>query len=263
MRKLSSVEQKTIQLEILDSIHDFCESRGLIYSLCGGTMIGAVRHQGYIPWDDDIDLMMPREDYERFKASYHDPCNEVIDLSLMDACEEQFMKVSRRGTLMEDIVAHRRLWGVNVDIFPVDGMPEDYLPYTRKLQDIHAKIAENCPYYKTVSHNKFYWLSRYFIKRLVKMQFVNTLELKSFLNEQALAHLPQDSPLSTVIYGDFKIFPFPTSMFYDIKEVRFEGKMYKCISNSDLYLRTVYGDYMTLPPKEKQVTHHLYDSFIL
>ncbi len=263
MKKLSPARQKSIQLEILDSIHEFCNREGLLYSLCGGTMIGAVRHQGYIPWDDDIDLMMPREDYERFKALYKSEENEVIDLSVMDSCEEQFMKVSRKGTVMEDIVARRRLWGVNVDIFPVDGMPADYVPYTTYLQSLHREVVENCKLYKAATKNKAYWYVRYAVKRLVHCSRINVLSCKERLNKAALAQLPGNSPLSTVIFGDFRVFPFKTEMFYNIADIVFEGKAYKCIKDTDLYLRTVYGDYMQLPPEEKRVSHHLYDSFVV
>lgn len=261
MIKLDIRDLRRIQLEILDEIHAFCQEKGLVYSLCGGTMLGAVRHKGYIPWDDDIDLMMPREDYERFKAEFKSAQNEIIDLTKVETCEEQFIKVSRKGTWMEDLILRRRLYGVNVDIFPVDGMPEDYKPYTTPLKAMHHIVAEFCPYWKATRRHKFYWMLRFTIKKLLRGKGVDVLVIKEGLEEIALKHLPKDFPLATVIYGDFRIFPFPSDVFYHIQDIEFEGKMYKCIRDTDLYLRTVYGKYMTLPPAEKQVTHHLYDSY--
>ena len=261
MKTLVINDLRRIQLEILDEIHDFCGKHGLVYSLCGGTMLGAVRHKGYIPWDDDIDLMMPRSDYERFKAEFSSSLNEVIDLSKIETCEEQFIKVSRKGTWMEDIILRRRLYGVNVDIFPIDGMPEDFKPYTNVLRTMHQAVVESCPSWKAATRHKFYWFLRFQAKRLLRGRAADVLELKANLEKEALEHLPQDFALATVIYGDFRIFPFPSDVFFHIQDIEFEGKMYKCIRDTDLYLRTVYGDYMTLPPVEKQVSHHLYDSY--
>lgn len=262
MRQLDITEIKKIELEILDEVHSFCISHGITYSLCGGSLLGAVRHKGYIPWDDDIDMFMPRNDYERFKAEYRSDKNEVIDLSTIESCEEQFLKVSRKGTIMEDVILHRRLWGVNVDVFPVDGMPEDYKTYTDKLCKIHSSIVEACPLYKSARKKKLYWALRYYLKRITKGFHGNVLFLKQELNQLAKEHLPEHSPLATVIYGDFKIFPYPSYMFFEIKDIEFEGKHYKCVSDTHLFLSTLYGDYMTLPPEEKRVSHHLYDSYI-
>lgn len=263
MKKIELNELKTIQLSILDDIDAFCIHNNIRYSLCGGTMLGAVRHMGYIPWDDDIDLMMPRSDYERFKKTYQSEENIIIDLSKSDCCVEQFIKVSRIGTMMEDVVLHSRLWGVNVDIFPVDGMPEEYIPYTDSLRHIHDSVVRSCLYYKAATRNKLYWFARYLIKRLTGKATGNVNQLKHQLNDIALKHLPEKSPLSTVIYGDFKIFTFPSHIFFECEPVSFEGKNYQCIKERHLYLSTVYNDYMTLPPKEKQVTHHLYDSYYI
>ena len=256
-------ELRRVQLEILDDVHAFCSSNHISYSLCGGTILGAVRHQGYIPWDDDIDLMMPRSAYERFKAGYKSEQNEIVDLSKLEVCEEQFIKVSRKGTCMEDSILKRRLFGVNIDIFPIDGMPENYAPYVEKLQSIHQRIVRLNPYYKATTSHKFYWFIRYSLKTVFQRDRHNTIQMKQELEKMALAHLPQDSPLSTVIYGDFKVFPFASKMFFDLQNILFEGKEYPCIKETDLYLKTVYGDYMQLPPEEKRISHHLYDSYIL
>lgn len=262
MRKLSLGEQKSIQLEILDSIHRFCESEGLMYSLCGGTMLGAVRHRGYIPWDDDIDLMMPRTDYQRFLDTYSSKENEVLNLSEKETCTEQFAKVSRRGTTLEDATFHRRLWGVNVDIFPIDGMPSAYRTYTDRIIMIHNKVMKCCPAFKAAGKNKAYWCLRYYAKRIFHGVKGNCLSLKAEINQTLCSNLPEESPLSTVIAGDYKIFPFPSDTFRRYKDILFEGKKYKCIMDTDLYLSTVYGDYMTLPPESERVTHHIYKAFI-
>ena len=94
---------RAIQLEILASIDSFCQENGLRYALAYGTLLGAVRHKGYIPWDDDIDIMMPRPDYDVFIKSYQSEENRVIDLSQSPVCVEMFAKVSRAGTYMKDV----------------------------------------------------------------------------------------------------------------------------------------------------------------
>jgi len=261
MRKLDALESRQIQLAILDDVDQFCREQHIRYSLCGGTLLGAVRHKGYIPWDDDIDLMMPRTDYDRFLQTYASACNQVIDLSTLESCTEQFAKVSRKGTWMEDVILHRRLWGVNIDIFPIDGLPSDYSSYTDSLCRIHDSIIVHCPVYKAARKNRTYWRIRYRLKTLLKGKREDILFLKRELNMMVRNHRPEDSPLSTVIFGDFKIFPFPTGLFYEMREMVFEGKNYKCISDTDTYLHAVYGDYMTLPPEEKRVSNHLYTSY--
>lgn len=261
--RLDVSELRAIQLEILDCVHAFCRSRGIRYSLCGGTLLGAVRHSGYIPWDDDIDLMMPRSDYERFKAEFEDENNVIVDMSREESCSEQFIKVYRQGTCMEDSKFHRRLFGVFIDIFPIDGMPEDCQEaYIGKLIALHQKVVAGFKYYKTATHHKFYWTIRYYLKKLFRNVPSNILDMKLELEAEALRHLPEASPLSTVIFGDFRVFPFESKMFFDLGEIDFEGRKYSCIKDTDCYLRTVYGDYMQLPPIEKRISHHQYDAYI-
>lgn len=263
MEKLDIQQLRKIQIAILDDVDEFCKKTGITYSLCGGTMLGAVRHKGYIPWDDDIDLMMPRTDYDRFIREYSSNDNILMDLSSVEYCNEQFLKISRKGTCMEDATLHRRLWGVNIDIFPIDGLPDDYVAYTDNLCHIHNDILVNCPIYKAAGRHRAYWHMRHLFKTMRAGERINVLSLKREINLIVREHLPENCPLSTVIVGDFKIYPFPSSMFFDITDIQFEGKLYSCIKDTDTYLGTVYGDYLTLPPIEKRVSHHHYDAYLI
>ena len=262
MRILEPEEIKSVQMELLDEFHRFCVANELRYSLCGGTMLGAVRHKGYIPWDDDIDLMMPREDYDRFLSLYKSKDYYIIDLSKSSTCTEQFSKLCKADTCMVDVVFKRNQWGVNIDVFPIDGLPEDTAAHAERIRAIHKTIMEICPYYKVAGKSKALLFLKYCVKRAAHFNSKDILSLKSELTRIAHENMPDDSPYSTVLYGDFIVYPFPSDLFKDYKEIEFEGKKYMCIADTHQYLNKVYGDYMKLPPKEKQITHHSYDSFI-
>lgn len=264
VRKIEFNELRTIQLAILDDFHRFCQENGIRYSLCGGTLLGAVRHQGYIPWDDDIDIMMPRQDYERFIRTYTSTENAVVDLRGIDTTREVFAKVCRKGTIMVDKIIGSAIWGVYIDLFAIDGAPQEYQAHCRSILKKRTLLERICPYYKHMDKNKMYWRAKYLVKRIIYPYPGNCIKLKREIDNEASRYDLESSPLGGVVlgcYGTKEI--IPSSIFLHYKEILFEGRYYSSICDTDTYLSAIYGDYMQLPPKEKQVTHHLYDAFIV
>ena len=257
--------ERRIQLEILDEVDVFCQEKGLRYSLAYGTLIGAVRHQGFIPWDDDIDLIMPRPDYDRFLLEYHSEQNEVLDLSLSNVCVETFAKVSRKGTKMVDRELGRALWGVNVDIFPIDGAPEDDLEgHYAQMCAKREWIGRLCPFYKVVGHDKLKWLIKYLVKRLRYPYKGNCADIKEDINAALWSCRFEDASLAGAYFGDDDIREFmPREWFETYTKLLFEGKHYSVIAEYDAYLHRLFGDYMQLPPEEHRITHHRYDTYIV
>ena len=265
MRLVSIEELKSIQLEILDDVHRFCTTNGLRYSLTGGTLIGAIRHHGYIPWDDDIDVMLPRPDYERFLRTYHSDENEVIDLMHSGLCVETFAKVSRKGTLVTDPKLGRSLWGINIDLFPVDGFPgENTRAHFDRVDSINKRLGVFCPFFKIVKKNKGIWFVKYLLKRLFFFYPHSYLHFKARL-EQLLKSYPfDDSPMAALFCGgDGWREVMPKEVFDSYIEKDFEGKQYHVIAHYDDYLKRVFGDYMQFPPEEERVNKHAYDNFVL
>lgn len=264
MRKLLDIEGcKLIQLEILDDIDRFCREQGLRYSLAYGSLIGAVRHKGFIPWDDDIDLLMPRPDYDRFLRTFRSDKNEVLDLTGRNDCVESFLKVSRKNTVMTDRKLGRSLWGVNVDIFPVDGAPAEGLDkHFAKMAGKREWALRLCPLYQTATKDRMKWFLRYCMKRLRYPSLSSCGRVKHEI-EQELCSLPfEDMPLAGV-YFQYKTKEFmPTEWFREYTTLEFEGKPYSVLSHYHDYLTHLYGDYMQLPPVEQRVTRHQYDSFL-
>ena len=180
MRIMTSDDSKQVSLEVFDDIHDFCIKNNIRYSLSGGTLIGAIRHGGYIPWDDDIDIYMPRPDYERFLKSYKSSNKFRLFAKSLSNSEMVYARVCE----MEKTFVTSRLnfWtkeekGVWIDIFPVDGAGDTYEEackrvkfegreymitedYDQFLRDTFGDYMQLPPENERVprhSFNEFYW----------------------------------------------------------------------------------------------------------
>ncbi len=258
MRELSISELRKIELDILLTVHNFCEERGIRYSLGGGTLLGAVRHKGFIPWDDDVDIMMPRPDYERFIKEFNG-----YDESLICGCFElyphftfPFMKLyDKRTVLKEEGVLYPL--GVNIDIFPIDGVPEKY---SKHIANVH--IIKRLIHFNSAMMD---WSRG--VKRVVFTLFAKVLSI-SFLQKKCkrllLKYDYNNSAYAGAItgcYGEREV--HSKSIFEDYITLEFEGEGLKVISSYDTYLKQHYGNYMQLPPKDKQVSPHNLKAWVL
>lgn len=270
MRKLEISEIKKYSLEVLRAIRAVCEEHGLSYSLTGGTLIGAVRHQGFIPWDDDIDIMMPRPDYDRFvqivKAGDYG-----FDLRCAEICGEDywypFAKACHKNTLVREnaVQESKTPLGVFVDIFPVDGAGNSWRAAklrTMIFQFFHGlKITSNWTRYHRSKLRKWYYeparyvcylISKLLGRRLIDRIMDRFLRGKDYRKCSYAGRLVGD-------YGSKEI--MPKALFEEKIKVTFEGEAFDAIAGYDTFLTRLYGNYMQLPPEEKQVTHHEFEAF--
>ena len=260
MKEICLDELKKIEVGILTYIDDVCKTNGLRYSLSAGTLLGAVRHNGFIPWDDDIDIMMPRPDYDRFVDAVMKEDGKYKILSpKQEDYYYNFSKVVDSETTLEEI-NYQPISGMGVylDVFPLEGMPSDADICKKHFNEISKlrkrinsfsfckpKIRKNMiAYLKTLllySKNKHSTPLKYQkeYEKLVRKYDYNASEYIY---------------MTGGIYGKREI--LPKSYFEIYEKVMFENREFMAIKEHNLYLTSLYNDYMKLPPKEKQVTHH-------
>ena len=256
MKKITR-ELREKQMQILDEIEKICEKHNLIYFLSEGTLLGAIRHKGFIPWDDDLDISMPREDYEKFKIIAMNELNKKHELDYFKTNKHYFLpfiKVREKKTiyLEKKLINYMGLKGIFVDIFPLDDTkkPNSYLmKFQSKLEHI---IAATLSFKSRVIHNRskkekvfLTLLSVLPFKFLVWLQdkvmtFQNNSKCKYFAS---YGITPKKKPA----YEKEKLLP--------TKKAIYENRVYNIPNDSDYYLKVLYGDYMTLPPKEKRKSH--------
>lgn len=259
--RLDINEIKEIELNILIYIDKLCKDYNLRYSLCGGTLIGAIRHKGFIPWDDDIDILMPRPDYDLFIRLLNDKNNRYYAMTGNDEnYYYNFAKVVDTNTVLLETQYNKiEGMGVFVDIFPVDSFPDDMIQ--KKCKEIYiTRHLINYYAFETIKFRKniLKWIeSKYFFYKS-RTYSLSDLQKKyiSIVTEK-----PYGSTEKVFLTGAYEIVPLPLKMFEEYIEVEFEGKMFSVIKQYDDYLRTIYGDYMKLPPKEKQVTIHSFEAY--
>lgn len=259
---LSADEIKAELLAMLVKFDAFCTREGLSYSLAGGTLLGAVRHQGFIPWDDDIDLTMPRPDYEKLldfgKSSclpegfFAEPYSSNWENPIFIKIYSEDIAVDMR--FEKDIC---RLW---LDIIPVDGLPNDDAELSRiyssakSFRDVIALCKADTKQGKTG------------FKRLLKpiaVPVVNALgmlpraarQLESLAVQLDFGETPWVGAVTWGLYGPGE--RYPISGWGEMTRLEFEGQEFPAIGCWDEYLHGIYGDYMRLPHEDKRVTHEL------
>ena len=255
MKPITTHELRKIQIEILKSIHNYCQENNLRYSLAYGTLLGAVRHKGFIPWDDDIDIMMPRPDYEQFLKGYRG-YNEFYQVQ--DYCTDHsywfsFAKVYDNRTILIEKEAKN---GVYIDVFPIDGVPNNAQEKER-VEELLTKIICHDLRISSKSYlfkkNKLFNYLKYIIQNLrvpARKQIIDNIH---FITKKFL--YGSTSNAGIIFYDKFQAI-IPQIVYEEYKNIEFEGLTCKCISNTDLYLKTVYGNYMQLPPEEERVGRH-------
>lgn len=260
---LSNIQQKIEQVwkveqEIFDVIHCVCTEHGLRYSLAYGTLIGAVRHGGFIPWDDDIDLVMPREDYEKLLSIWNDVAPEGYILQNIRTNSDYtntFTKIRKNHTTFLQDEAEREKGyhkGVFVDIFPGDRVAPGKL--SRMIQ--YIACAVNLLYtrgYSSGSTGMIGMAERVLLAMPKEIRStIRTASEKFIRRWNGRKDLQWFFPSTIIAAGRYHA----ATMFEERKQIRYCGKQYWCIADYDAFLKTEYGDYMQLPPEEERVWKH-------
>ena len=262
MKPITEIEEmKRIELDIMRSVHDFCIANHIAYFLSHGSLLGAVRHKGFIPWDDDIDVFMPRGDYERFCRLFpqveHQLNLKLVNSETAPYYGRPMSKVfDTRTVLIEPNYVGDDPIGINIDLWPLDG-----LPLTEKARKKHLKT----------------------IKVLQMMLYGRVVRMKACKGiAQKAAHLVL-SPLSshaivrrinrTLNKYDYATSPKITCAVDPYKKCYskewfdhavlsdFEDEQFLIPVGAHYILSAIYGEYMILPPKEDQIPHHVTNAY--
>lgn len=264
MRKISDEENKQIQLGILKNFIDFCDNNNLSYFIGYGSLIGAVRHKGFIPWDDDIDLQMPRPDYEKlikiFNSSQGDKSFRLVSPYDKDAVHSYVKIIDTRTIKIERGVKYTGDYlGIDIDVFPIDGLPDtadEYDNLFNKTQKIYKKYV----YLKSDFRGKNL---KETILRLYQF-FSGSGSNLIRKAEKELGKYPYNNSKyvgTLASYYDYYNDRHEKDNYSDYTILKFEGIDIKAPIGYDKILRDIYGDYMLLPPEEERVTHHTYSTF--
>ena len=269
MRELSLKEIQGIELNLLLQLDSICRENNLRYSLGGGSLLGAIRHKGFIPWDDDIDVMMPRPDYEAFLklCRTQDVAFNLITYDTVEGYNGLFSKIWDPATMIrDDLMGVSYELGVSIDVFPLEGLGNSEAEAYR----IFKKTAWNREMLNAVTWKKFFRSKTHSIliepirfAMFVLSRFTDPKKLLRKVDEENLRHPFEGSEYAGCVCGSYREQEImKTDTFRNYIDVEFEGHSLRAIQNYDEYLTKHYGDYMALPPKEKQVTHHTYRAYL-
>lgn len=268
MKEISVDELLKLQVEILEKVDGYCRANSIPYTVFGGTCIGTVRHKGYIPWDDDIDIAMTRPNYERFIHSFNGKV-ENLQLFAPELNWNYYAPYANvcdmRTVLDEGINGHNGMkLGVKIDVFPIDGVSSDIEEYHAE-KVIFAQLWGKMFIKRAILHLMWKNSKRstipFFIQKLLLLK-----DSYATLQKRARAIIT-NHPYDEAKYVDLRCYPWPKDsrvrrdVFEEYQDANFENLTVQIIKNYDIYLTQSYGDYMKLPPEEKRHAHHGFTAF--
>lgn len=257
MKEISAEESKLILFDILVYFDKFCRDNNIKYTLHGGTLLGAVRHKGYIPWDDDIDLSMTRINYDKLLSIWKDGRYKLFNVNPEVRYWNSVIRITDPNTEVYFGNSKQSKHGLWLAIVPIENIPDDEnawdkmkkrtLFWIKKCRQKNGIVPidsglkgllERCCF-KVVSLS---YMNRQFTK--VVSRYKNT-ETKRMMR----------------INVNYEPKVFPSLIYNGYTELEFEGRFFMAVSHYDDFLKIVYGDYMTLPPVEERVAKHNYRAY--
>lgn len=260
-RTMTDSEVKDLSLLILDEVDSFCRQHGIKYSLAYGTLLGAIRHKGYIPWDDDIDILMLRQDYEKFISSFPNNTDTLYSVASYETDNDfhyPYAKVVCNATIFNELGYSR--YGYGIDLFPIDMLPDNYDLAIRLLRK--QRFLRNMMLVKSLKWKKGRGLAKNLL--LIFLQSILLFVPYSFIQKLIRCdgnyHISSEGEyhLGCLFSPYFKREIMEKEIFDEFVLLPFERSQYYCIKEYDKYLTNIYGDYMQLPPVEKRCTHHAF-----
>jgi len=255
LKKLQSVET-----EMLKVVADFCKKHNIKYSLYAGTLLGAVRHGGFIPWDDDIDVFMERNEYDRFLELWEKENIEGYYLegtNRYDYFGLNHSKIRKNGTKLASFKemekdCHHGIW---IDIFPFDKIPTD--KKLRKKFIFKAKLR--MVYTRGYPFTKGGLLLKLISRILLIPSKKTQLKLRNKYEKQII-HKYKDLTegyeyMSLAAAENFGTY-YPAQVIENLATINFDGQEFSCVQDYDKMLTIQYGDYMKLPPEEQRICKH-------
>ncbi len=262
---------KSCLLEIFEDVQKVCNKYNLTLMVCGGTALGAVRHGGFIPWDDDLDVMMPRRDYNKFLDIFENELSQNYYLyapNTKHGATNTFAKVMKKNTTMLDLynAFNEYKKGIYIDIFPIEYVPNNLL--LRRIKgfvcDVFAYLSVSTRMYK--DQNELMWnyvsgnrrsLNNYRMRLFLGAIF-------SFCSYERWYDLydkfvqSNKSRYCTIPTGrkHYSGETLKAEVYFPPSEGIFEGIKVMLPNNPDAYLKNLYGDYMQIPPLEKRERHY-------
>jgi lipopolysaccharide cholinephosphotransferase len=249
------LQQKIIgNLEAIDRV---CSEHNLRYYLWAGTMLGAVRHKGFIPWDDDMDICMPRPDYEQLISHWREwlpSPYEVIAHETDASYPYPFAKIEDASTTVQERPDFKFLEGVYIDVFPIDGVPagkrRQMLHFKRYKLWRHLLFLRGRDPFKH-GHGPRSWFP-WLLHKVFSLQFLQQ-KVRSLMTKY-----DYDDCEYVCDYDDNIKCVIEKSVLGTPQPYTFEDHTFLGVERFDEYLKKKYGNYMQLPPKEKQIQHHFY-----
>lgn len=265
MREMTIKEVQQVSLEILKDVHRFCVENNICYSLSGGTLLGAIRHNGFIPWDDDMDIQMPRPDYERFIRSYKSKSGYKLFAREVTGKSVRYRIARVCDMARTEVVTGLMSWcdektGIWIDIMPVDGAPStfkdakkhylrwrlwNYLYGWWRIKNIPLASITKCGSIK----EKY----KFICKKILAL-FVPNDSLDIYISTpKKYNYNSSEYFMASPHYGMGEWQPKKNMESYELHQ--FENEEFYVMSGYDDNLRSLYGDYMQLPPENKRVCH--------
>ena len=262
MKEIDVDKLKTNQLEILKQVNLFCKANGIKYWLDSGTLLGAIRHNGYIPWDDDIDIGMLRKDFDQFIHSFNSVNNryKVICNEIEQDCFYPYAKILDTKTLLYEPDENGIKLCINIDLFVYDITPDlesANRQYNRRdrlsrLSVIQYRLFRSKQWYKRIPKNLLFFFVKQYPKGYFAKHIVKNSKKYNDTNSKYVGNFTSVSR----VFCEKSV--FNSTILWD-----FEGEKYPVPVGYDKWLKAFYGDYMKLPPVEKRVTHHSFKAYLL